>query len=68
MILYDAQRIAEALEMHDFARAQELDRFAYIRVVDQTQQVIVGCAGLLLCCNLVSTNSAKNRTMSTLFL
>lgn len=68
MILYHAQRIAEALEMHDFACTQELDRFAYIRVIDQAQQIVIRRARLLLCCNPASTNNAKTRTTSTLFL
>lgn len=68
MVLHGAQRVAEALEMHDFACAQEFQRFADIRIVDQAQQVVVCGAGFLLCCNLVSTNSAKTRTTSTLFL
>lgn len=68
MVLYRAQRVAEALEVYDFAGTQELDRLAHIGVVDQAQQVVVGRAGFLLCCNLVSTNSEKTRITSTLFL
>ena len=45
--LNDGKRVAEALKMHDFAFAQELERFAHIRVVDQTKQVVVGRARLL---------------------
>lgn len=43
---------AEALEVHDLTRPQELERLAHIRVVDQAQQVVVGRAGLLLCCQI----------------
>ena len=45
-----AQGIAEALEVNDLALTQELDRIAYIRVVNQAQQVIVSCARFLLWC------------------
>ena len=62
-----AHRFAEALEMHDFACAQEFERLAHVRVVDQAQQVVVGGAGFLLCCNLTSANNANPRTTSTLF-
>lgn len=41
-------RVAEALEVHDLALPQELERLAHVGVVDQAQQVVVGCAGLLL--------------------
>lgn len=40
----------EALEVNDLALTQELDRVAYIGVVDQAQQVIVSCARFLLWC------------------
>ncbi len=45
-----AQGIAEALEVNDLTLTQELDRVAYIGVVDQAQQVIVSCARFLLWC------------------
>ena len=48
MVLYRAQGVAEALEVYDFAGTQELDWLAYIGVVDQAQQVVVGGAGFLL--------------------
>ena len=45
-----AQGFAEALEVNDLTLTQELDRVAYIGVVDQAQQVIVSCARFLLWC------------------
>lgn len=45
-----AQGVTEALEVNDLALTQELDRVAYIGVVDQAQQVIVSCARFLLWC------------------
>lgn len=53
--LDDGKCVAEALKMHDFAFAQELERFAHIRVVDQTKQVVVSRARLLFCCNHIRT-------------
>ena len=48
VILCDAQGIAEALEVHDFALAKEFDRFAYIGIVHQAQNIVVGGSGFLL--------------------
>lgn len=50
IFLHIAQGVTEALEVNDFALTQELDRVAYIGVVDQAQQVIVSCARFLLWC------------------
>lgn len=46
---------AEALKMDDFAFPQEADDIVHIRVVGETENVIVGEAGLLLWCDLVRT-------------
>lgn len=54
-ILRKPQPLAEALEMHDFPGAQELDDIVDIRVVAEPQDVVVGDAGLLLCCNHIRT-------------
>lgn len=48
IILHNAQRISEPLEMHDFSFSQEFERLANIRVVDQAEKVVVGCSGFLL--------------------
>ena len=45
---HTAQGIAEALEVHDFALAKEFDRFAYIGIVHQAQNIVVGGSGFLL--------------------
>ena len=47
-VLGKAQAFAEALEVDDFAGAQELDGIVDVRVVGQAQDVVVGDAGLLL--------------------
>ena len=49
LLLCDAEGIAEALVMHDLTRAQIFDRIANVGIVDQTQNVVVGRARLLLC-------------------
>ena len=38
----------EALEMHDFTLAEELNGVADIGITNQPQEVIIGGAGLLL--------------------
>lgn len=48
IILHNAQRVSEPLEMHDFSFPQEFERLANIRVVDQAEKVVVSCSGLLL--------------------
>ena len=55
IILCDAQRVAEALEVHQLALAQEFDGVAHVGVVDQAQDVVVGHAGLLLWGDFVRT-------------
>ena len=46
---------AEALEVHDLARTQELDDVVDVGIVGKAQDVIVGHARLLLCCAFVRT-------------
>ena len=46
-------RIAKALEMYDLTLAQKADRIENIRVIDQTQDIVVGHAGLLFCCQIL---------------
>ena len=48
IILHNAQRVSEPLEMHDFSFSQEFERLTNIRVVDQAEKVVVGCSGFLL--------------------
>lgn len=49
LILIVVEKLAEALEMHDFSRTEKLDDFVYIGVVGEPQNVVVGRAGFLLC-------------------
>lgn len=48
IILHNAQRISEPLEMHNFSFPQEFERLTNIRVVDQAEKVVVSCSGFLL--------------------
>ena len=50
-----AETFAEALEVDDFTGPQELDHIVDIRVIRQTQDVVVGDTGFLLCCNHIRT-------------
>ena len=47
VFLHGAQGVAEALEVHDFAFAEEANDVFDVGVVDQAQDVVVGQAGLL---------------------
>ena len=49
LVGHNAQGFAKALEVYDFPRAQELDGFAHIGVVDQPQDVVIGYPCFLLC-------------------
>ena len=55
VILNDSQPFAEALIVHDFALTQEADWVQDIRVVAETDDVIVGRAGFLLWGDFVRT-------------
>lgn len=65
IFLYIAQNIAKALEVYDFALAQELDRVAHIGVINQAQQVIVSCARFLLWCMVPDTTYIEDACFSS---
>ena len=54
-VLRQPQSLAEALEVDHLPGPQELDDIVDIRIVAQTQDVVVCRAGFLLCCDLVRT-------------
>jgi len=54
-------RLAEALEMHDLTSTQEFDYIVHIGIIGQAQDIIVGRASFLLCCNCVRTTGPKNQ-------
>ena len=54
-VLGKAQALAEPLEVNDFPLAQELDNVVDVGIVAETEDVVVGNAGLLFCCEVVKT-------------
>lgn len=50
-VLCHVERIAEALIMDDLPFTEEAERIEYIGIVNEAEQIIVGDASLLLCCN-----------------
>ena len=49
LILNAAQTFTESLEMHDLTHPQETDRICHLRILYDTQDIVVGQAGFLLC-------------------
>ena len=41
---------AEALEVNDLPLPQEFNDIINVRIIGQTQDIVIGDAGLLLCC------------------
>lgn len=64
MVFYNVQPFAETLEMHDFAFSQETDWVADFRVFDKAQDIVIGSAGFLFCCDLVKTTVAGNLSLT----
>ena len=54
-LLGQSDCFTETLEVHDFPLTQETDHIVDIRVVRQAEDVVIGKAGLLFCCDLVRT-------------
>ena len=54
-ILGQPQAFAEALEVDDLPGPEKLDDIVDVGVIAQPQDVVVGDAGLLLCCDRVRT-------------
>ena len=54
-VLGKPQAFAEALEVHDLTRTQELDDIADVRIIGKAENVIVGHARLLLWGDFVRT-------------
>lgn len=44
---------AEALEVNDLPFPQEFNDIINVRIIGQTQDIVIGDAGLLLCCKFV---------------
>ena len=45
--------ITETLEVNYFTLAQKLERVTHIRVVNESEEVVVSCTSLLLCCQIL---------------
>jgi len=59
LVCYDAKGFAKALEVDDLPLAEEAYCITDVRVVTQPQDVVVGCAGFLFCCNGKSATFAS---------
>ena len=55
LFLAKPQALAKPLEVHDLPLPQEADDVVYIWVVGKAQNVVIGEAGFLFCCNGVRT-------------
>ena len=55
-VLGHAQGIRKALVVYDLPLTQELDGILNVGIIDKAQDVVVGDAGFLLCCNRKSTS------------
>ncbi len=55
MFLCDPKRFTEPLEMHHLPHTQKTKRICHIRIFHKTEQIIIRCAGFLLCCNHIRT-------------
>ena len=60
-ILDQSQPFTEALEVDDFTGSQKFNDVVDIRIIGKTQNVVVGDAGLLLCCDRARTTFFKGR-------
>ena len=50
----EPKAFAKALEMNNFTGSQELDDIVNVRIVRKTQDVVIGDASFLLCCQILS--------------
>ena len=46
-------RLTEALEVDHLALPEELNNIVYIRIVAESENVVIGDAGFLFCCYLI---------------
>ena len=59
LITHHSQRLGKPLIVHDFPLTQIAQYILHIRVVCQMQQVLIGGAGLLLCCKFIDATNIK---------
>ena len=67
MILDISKPFSKSLKMHDLAFTQEPDRVADLGILDKTQDIVVCCAGFLLCCNCERTTYYVEQTGQAAF-
>ena len=54
--------------MHDLPLPEEFYRVAYFRIFYKAQDIVVSCAGFLLCCDLVKTTAVENLEKALFFV
>ena len=59
-------RFAETLEMHDFSFSQEAQWREHIGVIRQVDEIFVGAARFLLCCDGVSAKKKAGESKDSL--
>lgn len=59
VILCDAERITESLEVGDLSLAEEFDGIAHIGVIHEAKNIIVSDSGFLFWCNHIRTNFSE---------
>ncbi len=63
MLLIVVEKFAEALEVNNLALTEELDDLVDVGIVAQAENIVVGCAGFLLCrCFVSATFSSEFRS------
>ena len=55
VVLGNADRFTESLEMNQFPFPQKPDGIFHIGVIHQTENVVIGDSGFLFCCNCERT-------------
>lgn len=58
----------ESLVVYDFTFPKEFNRVTDFRVFDETQDIVIGGACLLLCCDLVKTTAAESLEKALFFV
>lgn len=53
MLLNHTESFAKPLEMNDFTFSKETDGVADFRIFDDTEDIVIGRAGFLLCCQIL---------------
>ena len=54
---------AEPLEVYDLPGTEEADDVVYVGIVAEAEDIVVGNAGLLLCCVFVRTTQTSHKLL-----